>query len=132
MFLAKYWKYIATLLLVLAIFGYWKSLTTTIARQDKQIIELKVENILCTGTVDTLKKANDEFKRLTDIQNEEIAKNAEISKKHAIEDAKLIAKQKNEVKKWKDANQELLDAQLNSKPCVEAVDECYELLERLP
>mgnify|MGYP001174050758 CR=1 FL=1 len=132
MFLMKYWKYIASILLILAVFGYWKSLTSTITRQENQIVQLKVDLQLSQNSLGVCTDANNEFKRLTDMQNAEIAKQAELAKQQAIKSADLLEKNKKLAKAYKDASAALADAQLNSKPCVEAVDQCYEILGSLP
>lgn len=122
MFLAKYWKYIASILLILMVFGYWKSLTMKIASQEKTIIQLKVDEQLCQN-------ANSEWKRITD---EAKAKQDEVDRKKAIDDAKSKAlndsKIKQALEKAKNAEQALHDANLNSKPCDQAVEELHRLL----
>ena len=132
LFIVKYWKYIASLLLLLAVFGYWKSLTMRIVSQEKQIIELKVDAKVCQGNFDVCTAANEAFKQLVDQQNGEVLKQAEANKKILARYEELSKT----FKKIKSDNEDL-QKKINSIPwhdldCIDQVNACYEVLGTRP
>ena len=132
LFLLKYWKYIASILLVLAVFGYWKSLTTKISSQEKQIIELKVDVRVCGSNFDVCQAANDAFKQLVDQQNNEVLQQAEANKK-------IMARYEELSKTFRriKSDNEDLKRKIDSIPwhdleCIDQINACYEVLGARP
>jgi hypothetical protein len=132
MFLAKYWKYIASILLILIVFGYWKSLTSTIARQEAAIIQYKVNEKIQEANLATCTNANDKFSDLIEAIN---ATNLQLSDLNTKMNASLvdltnrIKRQAEEIKK-KEAL--LANVPWDKLNCPEQVDACYEILRSTP
>ena len=70
MFLTKYWKYIVSILLILIVFGYWKSLTTTIKHQNAQIVQYQVDAKVQEANILSCTNANQSLQGLITEMNE--------------------------------------------------------------
>jgi len=132
LFLARYWKYIASVLLILAVFGYWKSLTMKIDSQAKTIIEQAVNLKVSEANTAACIGANGEFKRIIDVLNERDLALSELVNKNKLTIDKL-----NDAIKKKNAEIAIKDGQLAAVPwdqldCPEQVNACYEILRGRP
>lgn len=125
-FLGKAWPYIAAILLILCIFGYWKSLTSKIARQETQIVELKVE--LATSRQDFAQCTSDNqaFKTVVDEQNDALLKLKAKSEAQAKRLTQLAADLTKVNKKYNEVVKTLNDIPWDKLDCQQSVDACYQ------
>ena len=132
MFLAKYWKYIASILLILIVFGYWKSLTSTISRQEAQIVQYKVNEKIQESNLATCTGANEKFADLIEAINTTNLQLSDLNTKMNASLIDLTGKIKRQAEEIKKKEALLANVPWDKLNCPEQVDACYEILRNIP
>jgi hypothetical protein len=132
MFIMKYWKYIASILLILIVFGYWKSLTSTISRQDAQIIQYKVDAKVQEANLNACTNANDSFQKLIAAMNETNLQLSDLNTRMNVSLADLLRTVKRQAEDIKRKETALANVPWDKLECPEQVDACWEILRSTP
>ena len=132
MFLTKYWKYIVSILLILIVFGYWKSLTTTIKHQNAQIVQYQVDAKVQEANILSCTNANQSLQGLITEMNETNLKLNNLNTKMSTSLNDLLKTVKRQAEDIKKKNDALAAVPWDRLDCPQQVDACYEILRSQP